>query len=238
MKKIMLPALILALAFTANAQEIPERKAAHPPMMHHRMQQARHDRMRVMKQLNLTNAQKEQFKTQREEFRKKMEDLQKNDGITVKEWRTRMENLRKDHRDKMQSIYTPEQRGRLEKMREDRQVRQGERMKQHAERMKTHLGLTDEQSAKLEKSRKEMGEKIKAVREDKSLTEEKKREAIKELAKNHRESLKTILTEEQLKKMKEGKRQVPGHGPGMKHQGPGWQHEGPPPPPPAEKQTL
>ncbi|MBI3137404.1 MAG: hypothetical protein HYZ15_02335 [Sphingobacteriales bacterium] len=234
MKKLMLPALALALAFTANAQEIPERKTDHPPMLQHRMQKARHDRMMVMKQLNLTAAQKEQFKTQQEEFRKKMEDLRKNDGITVKEWRTRKENLRTDHRAKMESIYTPEQKAQLEKMKKDRQLRQQDWMKKRGERMKTQLGLTAEQSAKLEKSRKEMSEKIKAVREDKSLTEEKKREAIKQLASNHRESLKSILTEEQLKKMKEGRRQ----GPGMKHKGPGMHRQGPPPAPPAEKQTL
>lgn len=238
MKKIMLPALVLALAFTANAQEIPERKAAHPPLMHHRIQKAKHDRMMVLKQLNLTDAQKAQFKTEKEEFRKKMEDLQKNDGITVKEWRMRRENLRSDHRAKMESIYTPEQRAQLEKMKKDRQLKQQDMMKKRADRMKTHLGLSDEQSAKLEKSRKEMGEKMKAIRENKSLSEIQKREEMRELAKQQHENLKAILTEEQLKKMKEGKRPGPGHGPGMKHKGPGMHQEGPPPPPPAEKQTL
>lgn len=233
----MLPALALALAFTANAQEIPERKADHPPMMQHRMHKARHDRMMVMKQLNLTDAQQEQFKTQKEEFRKKMEELQKNDGITVKEWRTRRENLRSDHRAKMESIYTPEQKAQLEKMKKDRQLKQRDMMKKRAERMKTHLGLTDEQSAKLEKSRKEMGEKMKAIRENKSLSDIQKREEMRELAKQHHENLKSILTEEQLKKMKEkeGRRSGPCFGPGMKHKGPGMHQDGPPP---AKQRTL
>ncbi len=73
--------------------------------------------------------------------------------------------------------------------------------------MKTRLGLTDDQSAKLEKNREEMMEKMHSIREDQSLSEEKKREEIKTLMKTRKETLKSILTEEQLKKIKEGKKQ-------------------------------
>ena len=78
-------------------------------------------------------------------------------------------------------MFTPEQKAKLEKIKKDGQARQQEMMKQRAEKMKTHLGLTDEQSAKLDKSRKEMGDKMKAIRENKSLSEEQKRTQIKEL---------------------------------------------------------
>ena len=87
--------------------------------------------------------------------------------------------------------------------------------------MKTQLGLTDEQSAKMDNSRKEIGAKMKAIRENKSLSEEKKRAEMKELMKQQQESMKSILTEEQLKKMKEGKKHRPG--PGMHHKGPATQ---------------
>ena len=130
-----------------------------------------------------------------------------------------------------------------EKIKKDGQARQQEMMKQRAEKMKTHLGLTDEQSAKLDKSRKEMGDKMKAIRENKSLSEEQKRTQIKELGQKQKENLKSILTEEQLKKFKEEKRQGPGrgegNGPGRGPKGPkGHKMPPPPPPPPVEKQTL
>jgi len=237
MKKLMLPVLALALAFNANAQEIPERKGDHPPMMHHK-QRGGPERHKAMQELNLTEAQKEQFKTEKDAFRQKMEAHKKNENITVKEWKAKRESLVKEHKAKMESVFTPEQKAKLEKIKKDGQARQQEMMKQRAEKMKTHLGLTEEQSAKLEKSRKEMGDKMKAIRENKSLTDEQKREQMRELGKKQKENMKSILTEEQLKKMKEGKRQGPGRG-----EGPGRGPKGPrgqktPPPPPVEKETL
>ncbi len=239
MKKLMLPVLAIAFAFNANAQEIPERKSDHPHMMHHKQKGGPDHRM-AMKELNLTDAQKEQFKTEKDAFRKKMEAHKKNENITVKEWKAKRESLVKEHKAKMESVFTPEQKAKLEKIKKDGQVKHQEMMKQRAEKMKTHLGLTDEQSAKLEKSRKEMGDKMKVIRENKALTEEQKREQMRELGKMQKENMKSILTEEQLKKMKEGKRQGPGRGEGN---GPGKGPKGPkglktPPPPPVEKETL
>lgn len=240
MKKLMLPLLGLALFVTANAQEIPERKGDHPPMMHH-MQRGGPDHRMAMKELNLTEAQKEQFKTEKEAFHKKMEELKKNENITVKEWKAKRETLLKEHRNKMESVFTPEQKAKLEKLKKEGQARHEDMMKQRAQMMKTHLGLTDDQSARLEKSRQEMGDKMKAIRENKSLTEEQKRVQLKELGKKHQESLKSVLTEEQQQKMKEFRmehRGRPEGGPGKGPKGPKGPKNPPPPPPPVEKQTL
>jgi Spy/CpxP family protein refolding chaperone len=242
MKKLLLPVLAMAFAFTASSQEIPERKADHPPMMHHKQKGGPDHRM-AMKELNLTDAQKEQFKTEKEAFHKKMEAHKKNENITVKEWKAKRESLVKEHKAKMESVFTPEQKAKLEKLKKDGEAKHEEMMKQRGERMKTHLGLTDEQSAKLDKSRKEMGDKMKAIRENKSLTEEQKRTQMKELGQKQKENLKSILTEEQLKKFKEERRQGPGRGegegPGRGPKGPkGHKMPPPPPPPPVEKQTL
>ena len=155
---------------------------------------------------------------QQEGFRKQMEELTKNENITVKEQRTRMENLRKEQRSKMQSILTPDQKAQVEKMKSDRKAMNEVDAKARAEKMKIRLGLSDEQSAKMELNRKEMAGKMKAIRENKSLSEEKKREAMHELMKTQKESMKSILTEEQQKKMKEGIR-------GGQHNG-GKRHEG------------
>jgi Spy/CpxP family protein refolding chaperone len=224
MKKIA--AVIAAGAmftFSIQAQEIPERKHDGKGMherhgkMHHRP-----GGMELQK-LNLTNEQKEQMKTQRENFRQQMDELKKNENITVKEWKTKMENLRKEQKTKMESILTTEQKAQLEKMKTDRKALHEVDAKARLEKMKIHLGLTDDQAAKIEKNRKEMAEKMKAIRENKSFSDEKKREEMKELMKKQKETMKSVLTEEQLKKMQEAKK--PGHrkpgGPGKKHgQGP------------------
>ncbi len=215
MKKIIVTTLAIAMIAAVQAQEIPDRKTdkPHPEHKMHHKGRGGHNRGEMMKQLNLTEQQKEQFKTQREEFRKKMDDLKKNDNITVKEWKSRMETLRKEQKAKMDGILTKEQKAQLEKIKSEQKVKHEEMRKQHAEKMKTQLGLTDEQSAKLEKQRAETGEKIKAIREDKNLGDEQRREKIKELMKQQKENMKSLLTEEQLKKMKEIRKH---HKPGMK----------------------
>ena len=202
MKKIFLSLVAFSVVLAVKAQEIPERKTDHPPMHKGEEGMRRHHEM-ALKNLNLTDAQKEEFKKERESFQKQMEELKKNDNITVKEWRSKMENLRNEHKSKIEGLLTPDQKAQIEKNKEQDKVKREEYGKKRAEMMKTRLGLTDDQSAKMEKNHKDLMEKMKALREDKSLSEEKKREQMRELLKSQRESLKSILTEEQLNKMKE-----------------------------------
>ena len=118
-----------------------------------------------------------------------------------------MEAQRKEHRAKVQNILTDEQKAQLEKSRQERNAKSQERSNTRMEKMKTDLGLSDEQSAKLKSSREAMAEKMKALREDKSLNDENKKEQVKELRNKQKEEMKSILTEEQLKKFEEQKHQ-------------------------------
>jgi len=209
MKKIILTALLGAFAFVSiQAQDIPERK--HEGYRPHAKERSHHKKQ--MANLNLSEEQKTKFKALNEEHHKQLEELKKQDNITVKESRERMEKLRKDHHDKMQALLTPDQKAQIEKNKEAQKERMKEMGKKRGERMKTELGLTDDQSAKMESNRKLMGKKMKAIREDKALSEEQKKEKSKELMKDQKEKMKSILTEEQLKKLKESRH----HHDGMK----------------------
>jgi Spy/CpxP family protein refolding chaperone len=200
MKKIMITAVIgLFAAISVQAQEIPERK--HDGYKPHSKERGHNKK--EMADLNLSEEQKTKFKELNKEHRQQMEDLKKQDNITVKESRERMEKIRKEHQAKMQSLLTTEQKAKIEKNKLEQREKRVEMGTKRAERMKTELGLTDEQSAKMLQNRKDAGEKMKAIREDKSLTEEQKKEKIKELYKQQKETLKSVLTEEQMKKLKE-----------------------------------
>lgn len=201
MKKIIGLFLVAAIGVTSvNAQEIPERKTEHPRMMH----KGKHHRGGMdLKKLNLTEDQKAKFKSQRESFKKQMEELKKTDDITVKEWKSKMETLRKENKVKMDAILTTEQKAQLEKQKAEQKTKMQDFQKEHAQKLKERLNLTDEQSTKLEANRKEIGEKMKSIREDKSLSDEQRKEKIKEAMKSNKEKMKSILTEEQLKKMQE-----------------------------------
>ncbi|MBL0151978.1 MAG: hypothetical protein IPP93_00200 [Chitinophagaceae bacterium] len=190
MKKLVLAAVLAILCQPVlNAQDIPERK--HDDF---RPMEARHHKKPRpdMSALNLSAEQKENFQKLRTEHQQKL-----------KEYRERMSALKKEQHEKMQSVLTSEQKEQLKKSREAQKVKTEEMMKKRAEKMKTDLNLTDDQSAKLDKTRKELGDKMKALRENKTLSEEQRQAQMKELMKSHRDNMKTILTPEQLQKMKE-----------------------------------
>ncbi|MEO7922986.1 MAG: hypothetical protein ABIR30_04860 [Chitinophagaceae bacterium] len=205
MKKVIFPLLALSLGFAVNAQEIPERKADKP----HMMERKKHHHGMDMKKLDLTEDQKTAFKSQNESFRKQMEELKKNDNITVKEWKSKAEILRKEHKTKMDGILTTDQKEKMAKMKAEGKAKDEGMDKDRAASMKTRLGLTDQQSAKMDANRKDVGAKMKAIRENSSLSDEQKRDQMKELHKKQQENMKSILTEEQIKKLKEGRHHRP-----------------------------
>lgn len=198
MKRFIVSIGVVALfATAAQAQEIPDRKHGREDMM------IRHHRSEGLEQLNLSEEQKEKVKSLREETRKQMEEMKKDDNMTVKDWRAKREAIRKDHREKIQSLLTTDQKAQLEKSRADRRIQTEERAKARFEKMKQDLKLSDDQSAKLKSSRDQLRQKMQALRENQSLSDEAKKEQMKELMKQRKENLRSILTEEQWKKLQE-----------------------------------
>ena len=195
MKKIIVCAFALAVAIQGvNAQDAPAEKKEGFRNRHHR--ESFHN-------LNLSEDQKAKFKSLNDDFRKQMEDLKKKDDITVKEWRSKMETLQKDHRTKMQGLLTTEQKAQLEKQRTERKERSKREGDERMNRMKTRLNLTDDQVARLKQNHSDLSEKMKAIRENKALTDEQKHDQFQELRKKNKDGLKDILTEEQMKRLHE-----------------------------------
>ncbi|MEO8405408.1 MAG: hypothetical protein ABI480_12460 [Chitinophagaceae bacterium] len=202
MKKFISTALVLAVAtLTIHAQDVSERKTDRTTDRHQRGS---------FRDLQLSDDQKAKFRSMNDEYRQQMQDLKKKDDITVKEQKSRMETLRKDHQTKMQGILTSEQKAKLQKMKEDRTAKRQADREKRGQEMKTRLGLTDEQSAKLKKSHTDMAEKMKAIRENSSLTDDQRKDEMKKLKDQQRENLKSILTPEQQKKLHD--KQGRGHG--------------------------
>ena len=210
MKKLIVSALVLSLGFASvSAQDIPERKTDRPRMM----ERKHHRGMEAFKGLNLTEEQKAKFKKSNEAFRQQMADLKKNENITVKEWREKAESIRNAHKEEVKNILTAEQKTQLQNRRKDMQSKQQDMHKNMAEKMKTNLNLTADQSARLEANHKAMAQEMKKVRENNALTEQQKREQMMELRKKQKETLKSILTPEQLEKLKQGHREHGDRGP-------------------------
>ncbi|MCX8019862.1 MAG: hypothetical protein N2747_05150 [Chitinophagaceae bacterium] len=201
MKKIILVALFAGLAaYQTNAQRIPGRRGE--PKENQGPHQKQHYGA-LLKDLNLTETQKEQIKKENEAFRKKMQELKNNENITVKEWKMQREKLFKEHKENLQQVLTDEQKTKLEKIKADRKKEMEQRTEKRAEQIKKELGLTDAQAEAFRKNRQELAEKIKSVKENQSLSKEQKKEQIRELMQKHNEWLKSNLTPEQYEKLKE-----------------------------------
>ncbi|MDF2385245.1 hypothetical protein JMG10_27495 [Nostoc ellipsosporum NOK] len=199
--------LLLAAALTvsaAHAQDIPERK-------HDGLSRSEGMKKRgggEMAKLNLTEDQKKQFKGLQEQRRKDMEAL-KTQNLTPEQSKEKMEALRKDYHDKSQALLTTEQKSQLETLRKDRKedmTKRGELSRKEGKRPGQDLNLTPEQSEKLAASRKETGDKLKALKNDQSLSEDAKKAERQKIMKAQHESMKSILTPEQQQKMKESRK--------------------------------
>jgi len=194
MKKIFSTLAVIALVMTTVQAQNPSRRI-------HKMRQGNHPD--IQKQLNLTEDQKMKYKSLNEDFRKNMMDLRKKDDITVKEWRTRMSDLQKKHRMDMQSVLSPDQKNRIEKMKADRKQIAEIDARARMEKMKIQLGLSNDQMDKLKNQRMEMMNNMKAMRENGSIDMMKKREEMKAMMEKRKAEMKSILTDEQRKKMME-----------------------------------
>jgi hypothetical protein len=138
-----------------------------------------------------------------------MMELKKEDDITVKEWKNRMADLQKKRLADQQNIFTPDQKIRMEKMKQERKQMAEIDTRARMEKMKLQLGLSTEQTEKFYRQQKEMQEQMKAFRENKSMDMLQKKEAYKELIEKRKDSMNSIFTEEQKKKMKEMKMRHP-----------------------------
>lgn len=216
MKKLFIAASALFLIVGASQAQTTTTQDKTATAKHHRGAFSHQGGM--MKNLNLTEDQKTQFKTMNEDFRKQATALRNDKSLSADELKAKTVALRKDHFTKMQSMLTAEQKAQLAAQRKDGAAngqgrwsgRKGQGMRgdrgKGIEQMKAKLGLTDDQAAKLQANRKDFHSKVQAIRSNSALTDEQKKEQVKALAKDQHESMKSILTPEQLTKMREGRK--------------------------------
>jgi Spy/CpxP family protein refolding chaperone len=151
--------------------------------------------------VQLTDDQKAQAKTLHADF-KKQADAINAQQLTADERKQQLTALHKDQQQKMQQLLTPEQKATAAANRK----KAGDKMRgastARLEKMKTSLGLKDEQVAQFKAQQEQTKAQMKAIHADQSLTAEAKKEQVKALMQKQKESWKTILTPEQLEKLK------------------------------------
>jgi len=207
MKKIFVSLLaISAFAFSAGAQTT-DNAAADKPDQHKQWNHGGHRGGGMeWNKLNLTQEQKDQLKAYREEYKKKLQELDKNESITVKESRDRHYALRQEQKAKFLSVLTADQKAQLDQMKQQRQQQHEAMAAKKLDRMKVILDLTDDQVAQIKAQREEIHAKIKAIKEDQNLGREDKKEKLEAIRMENKDSFKKILTPTQLNKLDELKK--------------------------------
>jgi periplasmic protein CpxP/Spy len=206
-KHLMTLSAFVIMTVAANAQTKKDSSGntdQHSTRLHHKKSgSAMHTHHHMMMDLNLTDAQKQQAKDLNTDYKNQLKDLEKNENITLKDYRAKRAALEQERKSKFQDILTSDQKNKIAQAKKERSEKRELTSQKRLEKMKADLSLTDEQVAKIRDQRNNSKAQAKAIRENSSLTEEKKKEQLMNLMKSSKESMNGILTAEQLKKKEE-----------------------------------
>lgn len=209
MKKYLIALMAFtAITFAATAQtkNSTDNTSQQPhTQMHHKSEYGMHGfhHHGMMAKLNLTDAQKQQAKALNEDYNTRVKNLEKDDNITLKDYRAQKAALENERKSKFQDILTSDQKNKIAQTKKERSEKMEMMAQKRMEKMKTDLNLTDEQVAKIQDQNKNSIDQMKAIRENSSLSEDQKKEQLMDLRKSRKESLNSILTTDQLKKKEE-----------------------------------
>lgn len=131
MKKLLalsFAAFILSSAAIAQTERPTDTKAK---MERHK---GRHDKDKMMKELNLSKEQKAQLKAQHQDMKAKREALKAQDNITVKEMREKQAALKAEQKAKMDAVLTADQRTKMEELKRQKMAEKGNRKMQKSKK--------------------------------------------------------------------------------------------------------
>jgi len=168
--------------------------------MHQGLHRHRMQRGAMAARLDLTDAQKQEARKINDAYHSQVAALEKDDQITLKSYHERKAALEQDRRSRMEALLTPEQKSRIAEHKKAMAQRMKMASDRRMDRMRTDLGLSDDQVAKISQQRKDLMEQAAAIRQNPSLTQEEKKEQFMTLRRSFRDNLSSILTPEQLKK--------------------------------------
>jgi len=211
MKNLFLSLIaITTFIFSAKAQENNSGKTENP--IEQKKQYGKHkgfNHHEMTDKLKLTDEQKQQMKSINGDFKNRMQELKKSENISAQELKEKKQAIMKERMEKVQALLTPEQKIQMQELkkegREKREMGSAKRM----EKMKSTLNLSDDQVEKMKAQREVFKSKEKAIKNNESLSATQKDEQLKSLRDERKNSFKSFLTPEQLKKLE-----------GMKHNRP------------------
>jgi len=135
-----------------------------------------------------------------EDFHKQLAELQKNDKISLGEYKTKLAALQKDRKTKLLALLTDKQKEQIAQRKKNTEINAQVRNVAFLERMKLTLGLSEDQVTKIKAGQTSFKSKIKAIRENDNLLPEQKKEELKTLMAQRKDFVKALLTPDQQSK--------------------------------------
>jgi periplasmic protein CpxP/Spy len=172
--------------------------------MHHHFQ---HQKDRVIKQLNLTPEQQKQVDSNRENYKAQIIALNKNESITVKDYRDQKFALRKEQKADFLKILTPDQKAKLVQIKKDRKAKMQTMADKRTDKMKMELNLSDQQVAAIKANRQAEINKLAVVLQNDNLSRTDMKTQLMAIKNANKDSMKTVLTADQYAKWQELRRE-------------------------------
>jgi chromosome segregation ATPase len=112
------------------------------------------------------------------------------------------DQLKKEQEQALEKVLTPDQKKKLKEIRQQQQERKNNMLGKQRQQLKERLSLTDEQATKLQDLQKNFMESMKKNRQQLDQTIAQQRDRAHEMMETHQQSLKKLLSAEQLEKYK------------------------------------
>ena len=195
MKKLLIPfSFCLLLATSATAQQ----KQDFQEKRHHQI-----DKKELAQKLNLTEDQQQKMKTIQQDFGAKIKELKSKDNLTRGDFKKQMKTLQEQRKSQVATVLTNEQQQKLKDLKKEQHK---EKSAAHFKKLSNDLQLSTAQQATLKAKHKEIAGQIKAIKENDALAADDKKAQLKNLHKQQKDFLKSVLTKEQTEKFESMKR--------------------------------
>lgn len=193
MKKIGILAVLITVSAFGFAQ--PKQKNA--------AQRAAGESERMKNVMELNDTQYASVKSLNEKYSLQMQKLWRDSTLTADERKNQVKKIRTDKEAELKATVAPQQ---FEKWNTHKATTKQHRAKHHARRgkhgahIKNELSLSEDQQVKFRQANISFGEKFKAVRQSKELTDAEKKSEFQKLKSEHDAAIKSILSAEQYQK--------------------------------------
>jgi Spy/CpxP family protein refolding chaperone len=200
MNKLIVAALAFLLFTTAASAQERKPKANHD-------HGKKMEKGAIAKKLNMTEAQKTQVKMYQQEYKAKLGVLDKNDQMTMGDYKKQKAQLQADKKTKMGTVLTTDQKNQVAQFKAEKKVQHKEKQEKKMKALQTKLNLTEVQVKDMAARKEQAQKEIATIKANQSLTKEDRKIQIKALKVKQKEGFVSSLTAEQKQQLEQLKQQ-------------------------------